>query len=204
MLEQDMYAVDDPEALRALIDANGWATMVSVGDDGRPVVSHLPILPDPAHPGVAIVGHLARQDGDHHRLGTREITIIVQGVNGYIPASFYQDGPYVSTWDFVVAHLSGTPEILGAEDTYQVLSDTIDHFEAPRPHPFKLSSVEDYAREIMPGTVGFRLVPTRIVGKAKLSQDKPAEIVDRIVDALKTDATHGDPDLAEAIRAANA
>jgi transcriptional regulator len=44
---------------------------------------------------------------------------------------------------------------------------------------------------------GFRLTPARVVGKAKLSQDKPAELVDRVIAGLD------DGPLVAAMRAAH-
>ncbi|MBB6346770.1 FMN-binding negative transcriptional regulator [Nonomuraea muscovyensis] len=193
MLEQPMYALDDPAALRALVAAHGWALLVS---DGGPVVSHLPIIPDPADPGAAVLGHLAREDAELHGLGERPVVIVVQGPHGYVSPTWYEAGPYVPTWNFVTVHLHGTPELLGPEETWQVLSGTVDHFEAGRPEPFRMGEVEEYARRLAPAVTGFRLVPTRVVGKAKLSQDKPAEIVERVIGALDAE----NPPLARAMR----
>lgn len=181
MLEQPIYALDDPLALRALIAAHGWALLVS---DGGPVVSHLPIMPDPANPGAAVVGHLAREDAELHGLGKQPVVIVVQGPHGYVSPTVYGAGPYVPTWNFVTVHLHGTPEVLGPEETYEVLSDTVDHFEAGRPEPFRMSTVEGYVRRLAPAVTAFRLVPARVVGKTKLSQDKPAEIVERVIRAF--------------------
>jgi transcriptional regulator len=200
MLKQPIYAMEDAEELRALIASYGWATLVSVGGDGAPIVSHLPVLPDPDNPGPAVVGHLARSDALAHRLGEQEAVLVVQGPHGYISPSFYAAGPYVPTWNFVTAHLYGTPEVLGPAETYGILSATVDHFEAPRAEPFRLADVERYARRIAPAVTGFRLVPAKVVGKAKLGQDKPAEVVDRVIRALEIDEVHGRPALAEAMR----
>ncbi|GAA2880150.1 FMN-binding negative transcriptional regulator [Streptosporangium fragile] len=202
MLEQPIYAIDDPWVLRELVAAHGWATLVSVSDGGEPVVSHLPVIPDPANPGPAVVGHLARADAEVHGLGRRPVVIVVEGPEGYVSPTLYRAGPYVPTWNFVTLHLHGTPRVLGPEETYRVLSDTVDHFEAGRPEPFRLDSVEEYAHRIAPGVTGFRLVPDRVVGKAKLSQEKPAEIVKRVIEALDSGGAYGNRALAEAMRAA--
>lgn len=191
VLEQEIFALDDPADMRALIAEQGWALLVS---DGGPVVSHVPVIPDPATAGPEIVGHVARADAELHGLGERPVAVVVQGPHGYISPTLYRAGPYVPTWNFVTVHLYGTPEILGAEETYQVLSDSVDHYERDRPEPFRLASVEEYAHRLLPAVTGFRLVPDRVVGKAKLSQDKPAEVVDRVIAGLD------DPVLSAAMR----
>jgi transcriptional regulator len=60
--------------------------------------------------------------------------------------------------------------------------------------------VAGYAQRIAGGVVGFRLVPGRVVGKAKLSQDKPVDDVRGVVAALEHDPVHVNPDLAAAMR----
>lgn len=194
-----MYAITDPGDLRAIISAHGWATLVSAAA-GDLVVSHLPVVPDPAAAGPVVFGHLARDDAAAHDLGNHDVTLIVQGPHGYISPRLYQAGPYVPTWNFVVVHLHGTPEVLDDGRTYQILSETVDHFEAGRADPFALAEVEDYARRIAGGVTGFRLDPPRATGKVKASQDKPAAVARRVIDALRQE----NPALAAAMTAANA
>jgi transcriptional regulator len=200
MLEQRLFAIDDPAELRRLIHDHPWVTLASDRDAASPVVSHLPVVVDPDTEGVALLGHLARADAVEHELGRRDIVVIVQGPHGYISPSWYDAGPYVSTWNFVVLHLHGRPEILDADATYDVLDRTVDRFEAERPEPWRLDSVPEYAASLVPHVVGFRLVPDRVVGKAKLSQDKPAEVYDRVVAALEVDPVHGNAEVAGAMR----
>ncbi len=89
------------------------------------------------------------------------MTIVVQGPNGYLSPIDYRAGPSVPTWNLVVAHLHGAPQVLGPEETYATLSATVDHCESGRPEPFRMNMVEECARGIAPAVTGFRLVPTR-------------------------------------------
>ncbi|MFI1093334.1 FMN-binding negative transcriptional regulator [Streptomyces sp. NPDC020917] len=202
MLEQPIYALTDPVRLRELVASHGWATLVSATGRGGPVVSHLPVIPDPEGDAddLTILGHLARADAELHELGDHDVVVIVEGPNGYMSPSTYRAGPYVPTWNFVVAHLHGRPDVLDAERTYRVLERTVEQFEAGRPEPWRLGTVEDYAREIAPYTTGFRLRPARVAGKHKLSQDKPYEVATRAADALDGDGPHGNRALAAAMR----
>lgn len=199
MLEQDIYRLEDVEKIRRLLDEHSWMTVVSALPTGL-VVSHAPILVEDSADGVVVVGHLARADADLHELGRHEVAIIAQGQHGYISPAFYAGGPYVPTWNFLVVHLHGRPQILGQDETYAILDRTVDRYERARNSPFRLESVAAYAQHIAPCTTGFRLVPTRVVAKAKLSQDKPR--VDRIgvVHGLETDNVHGNPALAGQMR----
>ncbi|NUS12643.1 MAG: FMN-binding negative transcriptional regulator [Streptomyces sp.] len=211
MLEQPIYAMNDPVRLRELVAGHGWATLVSATGRG-PVVSHLPVVPDwPDRDGgegggeadggdLTILGHLAKADADLHELGAHDVVVIVEGPNGYISPGTYRAAPYVPTWNFVVAHLHGRPEVLDGAGTWQVLERTVAHFEAGRPEPWRLDTVTDFARDLAPYATGFRLRPGRVVGKHKLSQDKPHEVALRVVDALAGGGEHGNPALAAAMR----
>ncbi len=199
-----MYAIDDDRVVE-LIRANPWALLISEPDHpgGDPVISHLPVLQDPDATGPVILSHVANDDAGFHGLGTRRATVVVQGAHGYITPVWYRATPYVPSWDFLVAHLHGTPELLSAEQTYRVLDLTCQRMESERDPSWQLSSVTEYAQRIAPWVTGFRLVPDRIVGKAKMSQDKPPEIIERIVEALRTDPFHANPALAEEVLRAN-
>jgi transcriptional regulator len=183
VLEQPEFRIDDPAQLRELVRRHPWATLVS--NAGELVVSHLPVVVDRDDTkGVTVLGHLARADAQLHELGDHPAVLIAQGPQGYLSASWYRDGPHVPTWDFVVVHLHGRPELLDDDTTLRVLDATVDHLEAGLPQPWRLDSVPDYARRLAPATTGFVLRPTRTVGKAKLSQDQAPHEVARLADAL--------------------
>jgi transcriptional regulator len=198
MLDQPIFRITDGAQVRTLIDNQPWATLISATDRGL-CVSHLPVLLDPTGADIGVVGHLARADANEHELGEREVVVVIEGPNGYLSPSWYGEQPHVPTWNFVVAHLHGRPERLNAEQTYQVLSDTVDHLEAPLVEPWSLDRVADYAERIARATVGFRLRPSRVVAKAKLSQDESAALITRSVTALRADHAYRNVALADAM-----
>jgi transcriptional regulator len=200
MLENPVYALTDPAEINDLVARHSWVTLVSHLPTGL-VISHAPILTEPHETGLSIVGHLARTDADEHELGQHDVVVIVQGPHGYITPDWYVGGPYVPTWNFVVCHLHGRPELLPADETYDVLSRTVDHYEQDRPRPFRLDEVTAYAQKLAPHTTGFRLVPSRVVAKAKLSQDKPEADQLGVLRGLEGDDVHADPELAATMRA---
>ena len=205
MLEQTIFTMDDESAV-GLIRAHPWATLISPPneDGGDLVVSHLPVLQDPSSTIPVLLGHLAADDARIHSLGNRHVVVVIQGPHGYISPSWYRSGPFVPTWNFAVVHLHGTPEVLDGAATYRILDDTCRHLERVRDPEWHLESVRDYADRIAAYTTGFRLAPDRVVAKAKMSQDKPAEIVERVISALRSDPVQADPLLAEAMISARA
>lgn len=201
MLEQPFFLINDPVRVRAIIAEFPWVTLVTHNQTHGLVVSHLPILPETEEAGevgpVGIVGHLARRDGEFHELGRHDVVVIVEGPNGYLSPTWYGEVPHVPTWDFVVVHLHGRPEILQDEATYDVLSDTVDRFESRLPQPWRLEQVDEYGRRIAPGTVGFRLRPTRVVAKAKLSQDESPAMRKNTIEQLRAPGPYQNHDLAD-------
>ncbi|WP_306852601.1 hypothetical protein [Microbacterium sp. zg.Y909] len=62
----------------------------------------------------------------------------------------------------------------------------------------------EYAARIVHGTVGFRLRVARFEAKEKMSQDKPAAVVQRVIDALRQPGPYANPALAERMARAHA
>lgn len=202
MRENPSFGLDDPAEIKRLIRENPWAILVSDTSSGL-IASHYPVMLDESHDGISVVSHVGRPDDDLHELGSHEVMLIIQGPHGYVSPGWYDDNPAVPTWNFIVAHLYGVPEILSREENLRVLGSLVDHFEGRMPHPRLIDSSSpdtEYAHRIVGGTVGFRLTATRYTAKAKLSQNKPTETVRRVMDELHHGDTYPSPALAEEMR----
>lgn len=206
MRQNPSFAMTDLGELRRVIDENPWMTLVSSAPDGL-VASHYAVLLDEDRDDLTIVGHVGKPDDAIHGLGERELIVIVQGPHGYISPGWYPSGPNVPTWNFVSVHLSGIPEILGADENLRVLERLVARFESAQPQPRHLWSPpndEDYVRRLERGTVGFRLTPTRVVAKRKLSQNRPDEVADTIIAELEAGSgRYSDPRLPAEMRRAH-
>lgn len=182
------YAVEDATHIRALIRDNPWATIVTHVPGRGLVASHYPVLLEDDERSLSIVSHVGRPDEGLHELGRHETMVVVYGPQGYVSPGWYEMSPAVPTWNFAVAHLYGTPEILSDEENLHVLEKLVEHFERELPEPFLMNRTlenADYAARIVHGTVGFRLRVERFEAKEKMSQDKPREVVERIIAALR-------------------
>lgn len=193
------YIVTDPEAVKRLIRENPWATIVSNTAKGL-VASHYPVVVEEDAEGISLVSHVGRPDDRDLELGQHEVLVIIQGPHGYISSGWYGNDNAVPTWNHVTAHLYGTPEILSDDENWQVLIDLVHYFEDHAPHPHLLEDHEEYGRSIVGGTVGFRLRVDRFEMRSKLNQDKPAEVVDRVIDELDHGTTWPHPKLADEMR----
>lgn len=205
MLNQDVFRVEDPDLIREFARTHAWATLVSPTGRSGLVVSHLPVVVDPAPaeegaPSLTLLGHLARTDAEEHELGAHEVVVVLQGPHGYLSPVWYEETPHVPTWNFTVLHVHGRPEVLDPSETYDVLSATVDHFEDRFPEPWRLDRVEGYAHRIAAAVTGFRLPAARLTAKAKLSQDESEEVVLRLARALEAVHPYTRPELARAMR----
>lgn len=196
------FALEDESEIRRLIRENPWAVLVSNPASGL-AASHYPILLEEDREELSIVTHVGRPDEKVHELGQHELLVIVQGPHGYVSSSWYGGHVEVPTWNFIVAHLSGVPEVLEPEENFEVLTRLVDHFEQhvkdPRPLDFSPEVAAD-ARRDSRGTVGLRLVPTRVVAKQKMSQNKSPEIVEQVITELESDGVYASPSLAREMR----
>ncbi|MFE7845043.1 FMN-binding negative transcriptional regulator [Microbacterium sp. NPDC057407] len=205
MRQNPSFAMTDVAELRRLIDDHPWTTLVSSTDEGL-VASHYAVLLDDDRDDLTIVGHVGKPDDLIHGLGERELLVVVQGPHGYISPGWYGDGPNVPTWNFVSAHLSGVPELLTAEENLRVLDRLVARFEKGMPQPrllWERPNDPDFVTRLERGTVGFRLTPTRVVAKRKLSQNRPHEVVETIIAELERgESPYADPALAGEMRRA--
>ncbi|WP_194398246.1 FMN-binding negative transcriptional regulator [Microbacterium atlanticum] len=203
MRQNPSFAMTDVGEIRRLIEQNPWVTIVSSTGDGL-VASHYAVMLDPARDDLTIVGHVGKPDDLVHGLGERELLAVVQGPHGYISPGWYGETPSVPTWNFVSAHLSGIPEILTPEENLEVLERLVARFEGGMPQPrlmWEPPNDPDYVRRLECGTVGFRLTPTRVVAKRKLSQNRPDEVVEDIILRLEAGASpYADARLAPEMR----
>jgi transcriptional regulator len=189
------FLMTDPEEVKRLIRNHPWATFVSPTSTGL-VASHYPVLLDESASEITLLSHFGRPDDELHELGQHEILVIVQGPHDYVSPSWYEPGDLIPTWNHVTAHLYGTPEILDAEENYAVLCRLTDHFERHRQDGRSLLEDEAVTRRVAKGTTGLRLRVDRFDARAKLSQNKPPQVIADVTAHL---AEHN-PALAEEMR----
>lgn len=205
MRQNPSFTLADVGEIRRVVDANPWATITSAGEDGL-VASHYLVLLDETRDDLTVVGHVGRPDDLVHGLGERELLVVFQGPHGYVSPGWYGDVQSVPTWNYTAVHLSGVPEILSDEENLEVLDRMVARFEGRMPDPrlmWERPNDPAFVTRLAAGTVGFRLVPTRVVAKRKLSQNKPAETVEAVIAELSGDGPYANPALAAEMRRAH-
>lgn len=188
MRPNPLFASDDPELVKQLVREHPWATLVMQSAGGL-AASHYPLLLDEAADGLTLLTHLGRPDEEVLEIDQGEVLVIVQGHHGYISPSWYSPQERkVPTWNFTVAHLHGTPRILGEEENLEVLTRLVDHFERRLDDPAHLEP--EYAAPIAKNTVGLRIPIDRFELKRKLSQNRDEESRRNVIAALREEGPY--------------
>lgn len=169
------FAQHDLAALDALFEADPFVTLISTDDDGAPFVSHLPVLYTRRMQDIVVEGHWARANPQARHRGP--MTMIVHGPHAYVSPGWYPDkeqAARVPTWNYAVAHLTGMPLIYEDDTELGRLLDRMSrHFEARIGSDWRFDPEREAFRAQLRGIVGFRLVPSDLVMKFKLSQNHP-------------------------------
>jgi transcriptional regulator len=182
-----------PEVLIAHIERYDFALLVSHGPAGL-VASHIPFLVEHVGKELHLVGHLARPNPQVADLADGgEVLIIFSGPHAYISPGWYAGGPAVPTWNYIDVHAYGTLRLV-EDDAWlrPVLRRLSDRHEARSAEPWRIQDLPDpYMKGMLKGIIGLDIAVTRLEGKYKLSQNRPAADRPRIVAALEA---RGDAD----------
>lgn len=194
---------DRVEVLHELMRGIDLATLVSMTADGM-IASHAPLMldPDPAPYGT-LIGHLAKAN-PHARSADPGVQtlVIFQGPDGYITPSYYaakqEHGKVVPTWNYTAIHAYGTLEVFDdPARLLEVVTRLTNRHETRRARPWAVADApDDFVRGMLRGIVGIVLPITRLEGKVKMSQNRPATDLNGVVEGLRLD---GRDSLAQAV-----
>ncbi|GAA1918968.1 FMN-binding negative transcriptional regulator [Nocardioides hwasunensis] len=165
----------DAGGVRPFVDAVATAQLVTVGEDGIPDATFLPVLWD----GDRLVGHLARANPHWRRIvdGSPALAIVT-GPDAYVSPSWYatkrEHGKVVPTWNYSVVHLRG--RITVHDDATWVrglVTRLTDRHESARDEPWAVTDAPaDYVEKNLRPIVGVEVVVESVEAKAKLSQNR--------------------------------
>ena len=182
------FAVEDREALAALIDAHPFATLVTPAAP-EPVITHLPLLRESDR---TLVGHFARANPHAHAAPTGASIAIFHGPHAYVSPTWYADpARAVPTWNFAAVHARGTLETLPESDAERVLEALVVRFEGTLPGAWRFAMGGRERAAMIGGIVAFRFHVEALVGKFKLSQNRAPSDRRRVIAALDA-APHAD------------
>ena len=195
------------EVMAELMRRHPLATLVTAGAEGLQA-NHVPLLYDPA-PGPlgTLRGHLARANGQWRQARPEFGALaIFQGPQAYISPSFYpskqEHGRVVPTWNYISVHAHAVLTV--HEDAEwlrsQVTQLTVSQ-EASFTEPWKVTDAPpEYIEGLLKAIVGIELRITRLAGKWKVSQNRPAADRQGVAEALERQSGGGCGAMADAVR----
>jgi transcriptional regulator len=196
------------EILHDFIEAHPFGVLVTASADGL-FATHLPLVLDRTRgPHGTLEGHVARAN-PHSRqtFVTAEALIIFSGHDAYITPAWYpskqEHGKVVPTWNYIAVHAYGVLRFIDDPRFLErhLAALTIQQ-EQGRDHPWAITDAPaDYIAQMQKAIVGIELQITRLEGKWKMSQNRPAADIDGVVRGLAGSPDPADRAVAEIVAA---
>lgn len=176
------------EVLIEHIERYDFGLLVTHGEHGM-IASQIPFLVERRDDRLYLLGHLARPNPQvaDLRVGGEVLTIF-QGPHAYISPTWYQTSPAVPTWNYASVHAYGDVRVIDDPDWLRDLLQRLSQrHEAREPAPpwQMLDQPAPFLAGMLNGIVGFEIALSRLEGKFKLSQNRPATDRPGIIAALE-------------------
>jgi transcriptional regulator len=201
------FAEDRVEVLISHIEDHEFGLLVSSGarqgDKPELIASQIPFLVERSTRGLLLQGHIARANPQAADLGNgTEVLAIFSGPHAYISPSWYATGPAVPTWNYATVQAYGTARAISDREWLRDLVDRLSQrHEAREATPWRMHDLPANFLEAMLGAiVGVEIDISRIEGKFKLSQNRPAGDRPRVAAALEQRADEGSRGVAVLMR----
>lgn len=205
------FREDRPEVLHAFIAKHPLGALVCMTGEGL-TANHIPMVlaTVTGSDSVVLRGHVARANTVWSSVEPdAQVLVIFGGAEHYITPSWYpakqEHGRVVPTWNYSVVHAHGTVRFQDIKpQTLEYVTELTNTQEASRADPWKVADApEQYIDKMLAGIVGFEIKVTRLIGKFKASQHRPAAERQSVVAGLTADGVSAD-DCREVIREPNA
>ena len=184
------FSVDDPALLAQLIAEYPLATIVG-SLENQLEVNHLPLML--SSDKTKLYGHIARVNPLVKVAGSSKtyVTAIFNGPQAYVTPAWYpskkETGKVVPTWNYAVVHAQGNIKLI--EDAQWLRSHVAQMTNIHEPtyqSSWKLDDApEDYVQMMLKAIIGIEIEVKILVGKFKLSQNRPAQDYAAVVETIE-------------------
>jgi transcriptional regulator len=197
-------SVDDESQLRDMVSAFGSAEFITVGRDGFPLATLLPVV----WRENVVIAHMARANPHWRQIDDdAPVLLVCGGPQAYISPSWYaakaEHGRVVPTWNYSAVHLSGTVRV--HEDPGWLrgaVTELVEEHEGHRDLPWAVTDAPaPYIDGQLRGIVGLQVRLTRVEGKAKLSQNRSEADRRGVIAGLRRERAEGAAAVADAMTA---
>lgn len=168
----------DADEVRPFVAAAGSAELITVGDDGFPLATRLPVLWDDER----LVFHMAIANPHWRTIADGSPALaVVTGPEAYVSPSWYptkaEHGRVVPTWNYSAVQFTGLATVRrSAEWLADAVTRLTDHHEGRRDEPWQVTDAPpSYVAQQLKAIVGIELAITAVEAKAKRSQNRSVE-----------------------------
>lgn len=197
-------AVHDDEEIRRLVATVGSAQLVTVGEDGYPAATLLPVL----WACGRLVFHMARANPHWRSIPAGGPALaVVTGPEAYISAAWYpsksQHGRVVPTWNYSAVHVTGRVQVHHDRDwLLDAVTRLTDEHEERRDESWSVGDAPSrYVEKQLRAIVGIELTVERVEAKAKLSQNRDDADVAGVIAGLRREGAGREQEVARAMAA---
>ena len=167
------------------MQANPFAILVSSTEAG-PFATHLPLFVRQQEDKIVLRGHVAKANPHWRYLEQQpQCLTIFHGPHSYISPSNYAARDSVPTWNYAAVHVYGSARIFTLpEESQRMLDDLIETFDPAYRSQWEQTS-PTFRENMLRQIVGFEIVPKKIEGKFKLSQNRTGEDQANVIASLE-------------------
>jgi len=197
-------ALDDDEAIRAMVLTIGSAELITVGEDGYPLSTRLPVVWD----GDRLVLHIARANPHWRSIPSdRDVPAlaVVTDAEAYVSPAWYatkaEHGRVVPTWNYSAVHFSGRVQRHDDPDWVRsAVTLLTEQQESSRAEPWAVTDAPArYIDKQLRAIVGLEVTIEAVEGKAKLSQNRSEEDRSGVIEGLRSEGGSREHQVADAM-----
>ena len=203
----EIFEETRPDVLWDLLARRPLGLLVTAGPEG-PMASPLPFLRREAEGRPVLAAHMARANPHVAALAEgMDALVIFQGADAYVTPGWYpskaEAGKVVPTWNYAVVHARGSLVVRDDPAWLRAFLETLtDRHESGRAVPWKVGDApEDFIQAQLRAIVGIEIPLTALVGKWKMSQNRPPADRAGVIRGLQERNAPGDAQIAAQIAA---
>lgn len=188
MYRPKLFNIEDQQEITDFIKANGFGILITSIDD-QVTGTHIPLhwTTDPNGDDI-LYGHIAIanpqcEDLRKIALENKSVLCIFNGPHAYISSSWYGH-ENVPTWNYIATHVYGTISLTSDDETLFALSKLMAKYEDHQTNPVRMEDLSKQTMRQVNGILAFKITPTEIQGKKKLSQNRNKEDYQSIIEHL--------------------
>lgn len=177
------YHQRDPDKILEFIRSFPLGTLISF--NGEEIeMTHLPFVIIPGDK-LVLETHMAIVNPHWESLNGKKVKILFRGPSAYISPTWYSRKQAVPTWNYIAVEASGVVSLIkDNEDKMNMLTGMVSTFESSWMKKWE-ELKNDYGVHHLPAIVGLQVEITHLQCQEKLSQDKPIQDQQNIIEKLK-------------------